>query len=84
MTAACSLYHTRRYNFLCKSINRAINVVSWPAATQASLLHGLLNPLLVDCQELARFGYAIGFSLAEYVQVRSGLVKLGCGQSRPT
>ena len=79
-----SLYHTRGNNFLRVSINQAINVVSWPAATQASLLRGLLNPLLVDCQELASSRYIVGFSLAEYVQVRSGLVKLGCWQSCPT
>ena len=31
---------------------------------------------MVDCQELASSGYTVGFSLAEYVQVRLGLVKL--------
>ena len=84
MTAAYSLYHTRGSKFLRRSINQAINVVSWPAAMQASLLCGFSNPLLVDYQELARSRYIVGFSLVEYEQVRSGLVELGCGQSRPT
>ena len=56
MTATYTLYHTRGNSFLRISINQAINVISWPAAMQASLLRGLSNPLLVDCQELACLG----------------------------
>ena len=55
---------------------------NWPVATQASALCGLTN-FWLNCQELARFGYTIGFSLTEYEQGLSGLVKLGMGIRAP-